>query len=125
MNNEKPNKLLVMMTAGLEKPEIARSALMFASISAAMGVETTLYAVQDAVEVLVEGKAEQEMPKPKGATLKQRLEEAQKHGVILDVCETACQARKIDTKSLVKGAKIAGAATLIDLALDADATLCF
>lgn len=125
MSNDKPEKLLVMMTAGMGKPEIARSALMFAAISAAMGVQTTLYAVQDAVEVLMAGKAEQETPKPKGASLKQRLDEAVKHGVILDVCETACQARKIDAKDLVKGAKIAGAATLIDLALEADATLCF
>jgi len=125
MNKDKPDKLLIMMTAGMDRPKVARSALMFAAISAAMDVETTLYAVQDGVDVLIKGSAEKESPKPKGASLKQRLEEAQKFGVTLDVCETACQARKIENKDLVKGAKISGAATLIDLALEANATLSF
>ncbi|MEE8168362.1 MAG: DsrE family protein [Candidatus Hydrothermarchaeales archaeon] len=119
------DKLLIVLTAGMDQPKLARTALMFAAISASMGVKTTLYAVQDAIDVLVEGVAEKETPKPNGASIKQRLEEAIRHGVVLDVCETACAAKKIKQENLVEGAKIAGAATLIDLALDSDSVLCF
>lgn len=118
-------KLLVMLATGTNNPPVVRSALMFASIGASMGVETTLYCVQDGVEAMVKEYIEKEKVVPGKPSTRQRLQEAIKMGVDIQVCETACRNKNIKQEDLVEGARITGAATLIDLALDADATLCF
>ncbi|MFQ5815224.1 MAG: DsrE family protein [Candidatus Hydrothermarchaeaceae archaeon] len=122
MGNE---KLLIMLTTGPSDPAVIRSALMFAGIGASMDVETTLYCVQDGVEAMVRSYIEGEKVVPGKPSTRQRLEEAMKMGVDIQVCETACRNKEIKQEDLVDGTRITGAATLIDLALDADATLCF
>ncbi len=118
-------KLLVMLVTGPKEPPVVRSALMFAGISATMDVETTLYCVQDGVGALVKTYIEGEKVEPGKPSTRQRLEEAMKFGVDIQACETACRNKNIKQEDLVAGVRITGAATLIDLALDADATLCF
>ena len=58
-------------------------------------------------------------------TLRHVLDQAIKAGVKLTVCEQSCMLLGISRGEFIPEAKIVGAATLNDMALDADAVLCF
>jgi predicted peroxiredoxin len=53
------------------------------------------------------------------------MNEAIQAGVKIVLCDRTLRAKDISPDELIPEAKIVGAATLIDLALDADATLTF
>ena len=122
---EKPKKLLILLTTGPDTPIQIRSALMFASIGAAMGCDTTLYCAANGADAMLKTTVEKDKAPTGRPTIKTRLEEATKAGVKVQVCEAAVVAKGIKQEDLVDQAEIAGAAVLIDLALDSDAVLCF
>jgi predicted peroxiredoxin len=98
---------------------------MFATISATMDIETTVYCIMEGAEALVEGNPEKDVVEEGKPNLAQRLDEAIKAGVEIVLCDRTLRAKNIDPKRLISEAKIVGAATLIDLALEADGTLTF
>jgi predicted peroxiredoxin len=53
------------------------------------------------------------------------MDQALKAGVKLMACEQSCQLMGIPRGDFTSEAKVVGAATLNDLALNADAVLCF
>ncbi|MDA8064931.1 MAG: DsrE family protein [Thermaerobacter sp.] len=118
---------LVLLSSGLDNPALARSALMFATVArAAYDLRTVVYCVQNGADVLVKGGAEKEPPlKPGLPTMKQRLAEALEAGVELQVCEVTAINKGIREEDLIPGARITGAATLIDLSMDAVGSLSF
>ncbi len=117
---------LVVCTSGLNAPATARSALMFASIAATANCRTILYCVQDGIDIMIKGAVEKEPNiKPGRPTLKQRLQEAIEAGVEFQVCSQTFSNRRLGPDELIPEATITGAATLIDLALDADGILAF
>ncbi len=118
-------KMLFLLTHGLNAPQLARSCMMFAAISAVMEVDTTVYCVMEGAEVMVKGNAEKDVVKPGKPDLTQRLKEAIDAGVKIQVCNRTLKAKGIPPDQLIDGAKIVGATTLVDIALDADATLTF
>ncbi|MFQ6137273.1 MAG: DsrE family protein [Candidatus Hydrothermarchaeales archaeon] len=124
MTDEK-KKMLFFLTHGMNAPQLARAALMFASISAAMDVETVLYCIMEGAEILVKGRVDEEIVKPGKPTLRQRMNEAIEQGVKFQVCDRTLKAKDIDEEDLIEEAEVVGAATLIDLALDCDGVLCF
>ncbi len=116
---------LFFLTHGLNAPQLARACFMFATISATMDIETTVYCIMEGSEALVKGNPEKDVVEDGKPNLAQRLEEAIKAGVQIKVCDRTLRAKNIDTKNLIPQAKIVGAATLIDLAIEADGTLTF
>ncbi len=117
---------LVVCTSGLNAPATARSALMFASIAATANCRTILYCVQDGIDIMIKGAVEKEPNKKPGVpTLKQRLQEAIEAGVEFQVCSQTFSNRRLQPDELIPEAIITGAATLIDLALDANGILAF
>lgn len=98
---------------------------MFATISATMDVKTTVYCIMEGAEILVKGNPEKDVVEEGKPNLVQRLDEAIKAGVEILLCDRTLRAKNIDPKDLIPQAKIVGAATLIDLALEADGTLTF
>lgn len=98
---------------------------MFATISATMDVKTTVYCIMEGAEVLVKGNPNKDVVEEGKPNLAQRLDEAIKAGVKIVLCDRTLRAKNIDPAKLIPEAKIVGAATLIDLALDADGTLTF
>ncbi len=117
-------RLVFVLTTGLNSPGVTRATLMFSAISAAMDVETTLFCVQDGAEIMVRGALDNEESTPGTPTIKQRLEEAIEAGVEILVCEQTMRVKGISEDELIEEAKVSGAATLIDLALEARNVLC-
>lgn len=113
------DKLVFVLTTGFSSPGVTRATLMFSSISAAMDVETTLFCVQEGAEIMVRGALDKEVAKQGVPTIKQRLEEAIEAGVEILVCEQTMKVKGIKEEKLIGEAKVSGAATLIDLALEA------
>jgi len=119
-------RFIVTCTSGFEKIANARSALMFASLAAAADFKTILFCIQSAVDVMVKGAIEKnETPVPGVPTLAQRLTEALEMGVEIQCCTQTMNNKKITENDLVPGTKPAGAMNLIDLAANADGTICF
>jgi predicted peroxiredoxin len=113
------DQLVFVLTTGFNSPGVTRATLMFASISAAMDVETTLFCVQEGAEIMVKGALDKEETKLGVPMIKQRLEEAIEAGVEILVCEQTMKVKGIKEEDLIDEAKVSGAATLIDLALEA------
>ena len=119
------DKFLFFLTHGLNAPQLARACFMFASISATMDVDTTVYCIMEGAEVLVKGNSEKDPVEEGKPNLTQRIDEAVKGGVKIMVCDRTLRAKNINPEDLLPAVKIVGAATLIDLALDANGTLTF
>ncbi len=118
-------KLVFLLKTGFNRPGITRGALMFSAISASMDVETVLYCVQEGADVMVKGAVDKEEVKPGIPTIKQRLQEAIDAGVDIQVCSATAKLKRITEDDLIEHARITGAATLIDLALESDNVICW
>jgi len=117
-------KLVFVLSKGLNYPDIARTTLMVAALSASMDVKTILFCFQDGVEIMVKGALDNEVEVPGVPTVRQRLNEAIEAGVEIYVCSQTLVVRNIKEEDLIEHAKVAGAATLVHLALDAKNVIC-
>ena len=119
-------KILYVQTSGTDTPERLYSPLILAQTARAMGQEATVYFLGMGLKNLVKGEAEKvkigEFP-----TLKEVLKQTAEQDVQLMACQQSMQlfGGEIKSEDLIEEAKVAGAATLNDLALDADAILTF
>ncbi|HSW35656.1 MAG TPA: DsrE family protein [Candidatus Limnocylindrales bacterium] len=118
--------ILYVQTSGVDTPQRLYSPLILAQTARAMGVEATVYFLGLGLTVLVKGEAEKvkigEFP-----TVKEVLQQTAAQGVKIMVCQQSMMlfGGEIKPEDLIAEAVIAGAATLNDLALDADAVLMF
>lgn len=119
-------KILYVQTSGTDTPERLYSPLILAQTARAMGQEATVYFLGLGLKNLIKGEAEKvkigEFP-----SLKDVLKQTAEQDVQLMACQQSMQlfGGEIKNEDLVEEAKVAGAATLNDLALDADAILTF
>lgn len=117
-------KILYIQTSGTDTPERLYAPFILASTARAMDLEAEIYFLIKGITALKEGEAEKvklgEFP-----SLREVIDQALEAGVRLYVCEQSCRLLGIATGDFIPGAKIVGAATLNDLALDADAVLNF
>lgn len=118
-------KFLILLTVGLNAPSVARSALMFASIAASIGLDAVVYCVQEGVDVMVKGAAEKDVVAPGLPSLKQRLQEALAAGAKIQLCSTAVVNKKLQADDLIPEAEIVGGAVLIEHALESAGVLSF
>jgi predicted peroxiredoxin len=123
--DEKPKRVLIFLSKGLESPMVARSALLHATASAAMGLDTTLYFAAEGTDVAHKEAWKKENVAPGKPTLKQRMEEAKEANVKFKVCSQSMAVKGMTQEDLVEGAEITGAATLVDLALSYDTVISF
>lgn len=119
------NLFLVVLRSGLEAPGQVRSALMYASLAAAMDQTAVVYCVQQGADVMVKGAADREAIKPGAPTIKQRLAEAIEMDVRLEVCEQTALVRNIKAADLIPQATLVGGARLIDYAIRCRGSLTF
>lgn len=105
-------------------PERQYSPLVLAQSAKAMGVEAAVYYLGMGLTVLKPGAAE-EMKAGSFPTVAEMLRKTIDMGITVYVCEASKQMLGWETVELIDGVKIVGAATLNDLALDADATMWF
>lgn len=117
-------RILYIQTSGLDRPERTYAPFILATTAAAMGLDATIYFVIKGITLIKKGEAEK-VKLGQFPTLRQAMDQAIKAGVKFVVCEQSCMLLDIPRGDFIPEAKIVGAATLNDMALDADAVLCF
>lgn len=117
-------KILYVQTSGVDTPERTYAPFVLSATAVAMGLEATIYFVIKGVTVVKKGEAEK-VKLGQFPPLRQVMDQAIKAGVELAVCEQSCTLLDIARGEFIPEAKVVGAATLNDLALDADVVLCF
>ncbi len=118
----KKEKILYVVTSGVDTPERTYAPFILATTAAAMGIDATIYFMIKGITVLKRGEAEK-IKIGSFPTLKEVMDRAVKAGVKLEVCEQSCMLLGLERGDFVDTAKIAGAAALNDRLLDADAVL--
>ena len=117
-------KILYVQTSGTDNPERAYAPFILASTASMMNIDATVYFVIKGITLVKKGEAEK-IKLGTFPSLKEVMDQAAKDGVKFVVCEQSCGLLGIPRGEFVKEASIVGAATLNDLALSADAVLCF
>ena len=117
-------KILYVQTSGVDQPERTYTPFILATTAAMMNIEATVYFVIKGITVVKKGEAEK-IKLGNFPSLREVMNQAVKAGVKLVVCEQSCNLMGIPRGDFTQEAKVVGAATLNDLALSADAVLCF
>jgi predicted peroxiredoxin len=119
-----PKKILYVVVSGTDTPERLYAPFVLATTAKSMGVDATIYFVVKGVTVMKKGEAEKikmgEFP-----SLKEVMDQAIEAGVELMACDQSTQVLGLDRGGYVQECGVVGAATLNDLALEADAILTF
>ena len=117
-----PQNILYVQTSNA--PERQYSPLVLAQSAKAMGLEAAVYYLGMGLTVLKPGEAEK-MQLGSFPSVAEMLQKTLEMGVTVYVCEASKQMLGWESVELIDGVKIVGAATLNDLALDADAVMYF
>ncbi len=116
------SRILYIQTSGVDTPERLYAPFVLSSMAVAMGIEASIFFMIKGVTVMKKGAAEKikigEFP-----ALNQLRDKALADGVKAYVCEQSVQLFGMSRGDFIEGAKIAGAATVNDLALEADAVI--
>jgi predicted peroxiredoxin len=117
-------KILYIQTSGINTPMRLYSPIVLATVAASMNIDATVYFLGTGISVVKAGEAEKiragDFP-PLSDMMKRALDA----GVKFLVCDQSSQLMGIGRGDYIDGAEVVGAATLNDLALDADAILSF
>ena len=105
-------------------PERQYSPLVLAQSAKAMGLDAAVYYLGMGLTVLKPGEAEK-MQLGSFPSVAEMLQKTIEMGITVYVCEASKQMLGWENVELIDGVKIVGAATLNDLALDADALITF
>jgi len=116
--------MLYVVSSGTDRPEQLYAPFVLGMTAVAMGMEATVYFVIKGVTAVKKGEAEK-IRLGSFPPLSQIMDQAVRTGVKVMVCEQSCQLLGIPRGDFVEWAKVVGAATLNDLALEADGTICF
>ena len=114
--------ILYVQTSNL--PERQYSPLVLAQSAKAMDVDAAVYYLGMGLTVLKPGAADA-MQMGSFPSVGDMLRQTIDMGIPVYVCEASKQMLGWETVDLIDGVKIVGAATLNDLALDADSTMWF
>jgi len=115
-------KIVYLQTSGIDTPERLYAPFILATTAAAMGQEAIVYFFIKGVTAVKKGEAEKirigQFP-----SLSEVIDQAVGAGVKLMVCEQSCMLLGLDRGDFIEPAQVVGAATLNDIALDADAVI--
>jgi predicted peroxiredoxin len=118
------SKVLFIQTSGLETPERLYAPFILGMTARAMDVEAEIFFMIKGVTVVKKGEAEK-IKIGSFPGLKEVMDQAIAAGVKIYICEQSTQLLGIPRGEFIPEATIAGAATAIDLALDADSAITF
>ena len=105
-------------------PERQYSPLVLAQTAKAMDVDAKVYYLGQGLQVLRPGEAEK-IKLGSFPSVKEMIDQTLEMGIEIYVCEASKQMLGWEKIDLIQGPKIVGAATLNDLALEADTTMWF
>lgn len=118
------SRILYIQTSGLDTPERLYAPFVLGATARAMDVEASIFFMIKGITIVKKGEAEK-VKIGSFPSLKDAMDQAVKAGVKMYICEQSTQLLGIPRGDFVPEAKIAGAGTLNDLALDADAVMTF
>ena len=116
--------ILYIQTSGVDTPERLYAPLVLSTTAAAMGLDATVYFLGKGVTAVKSGEAER-IQLGSFPPLSDVLKRAIDAGVAIKVCDQSTQLMGLGRGDYAEGCDIVGAATLNDLALDADAVISF
>ena len=105
-------------------PERQYSPLVLAQTAKAMDIDVKVYYLGQGLKILLPGEAEK-IKLGTFPSVKEMIYKTLNMGIEILVCEASKQLLGWQKIDLIPGVKIVGAATLNDLALDADTTMWF
>lgn len=117
-------RMLYVQTSGVDTPERTYAPLVLATTAASMGIDATVFFLGKGVTIVKTGEADR-IKLGSFPSLADVMKRAADAGVKLRVCDQSTQMLGLSHGDYVGSCNIVGAATLNDLALDADAVLCF
>jgi uncharacterized protein len=125
--DEENKRLLYIQTNGVEAPERAATPFYLAASAAAMDIEVGIYFTVNGPTLLVQGVAEELIPKKdgKGAPLRHFIDQAVDLGVKFYVCQPSLDLNNLRYEELIDGVEMIGGAAFNDMALEADAVISF
>jgi predicted peroxiredoxin len=118
------DKKSILYVQTSDVPQRQYSPLILAQTAKAMDVDATVYYLGQGLKVLRPSEADK-IQVGTFPTVKEMIDKTLDLGIQILVCEASKQMLGWQTVDLIRGVKIVGAATLNDLALDADATMWF
>lgn len=118
------DKKSILYVQTSDTPERQYSPLVLAQTAKAMDIDAKVYYLGKGLKVLRPGEAEK-IQLGSFPSVKEMLDKTLNMGIEILVCEASKQMLGWETVELIPGVKIVGAATLNDLALDADTTMWF
>jgi predicted peroxiredoxin len=118
----KENTILYVQTT--DSPEKQYSPLVLAQTAKMMDLKPMVYYLGTGLKILKPGEAEK-IKLGSSPSVSDMLKKTIEMGIDIYVCEASKQMLGWEKVDLIPGVKIVGAATLNDLALDADATMWF
>jgi len=118
------NKKTILYVQTSDNPERQYSPLVLAQTAKAMDLKAIVYYLGTGLRILKPGAAEK-IKLGSFPNVKEMIDQTLKAGIEILVCEASKRMLGWDKVDLIPGVKIVGAATLNDLALDADATMWF
>jgi hypothetical protein len=124
MSKKTSAKKSILYVQTSDSPERQYSPLVLAQSAKAMNIEAKVYYLGQGLRILKPGVAEK-MKLGNFPTVLEMINQTLKAGIPIYVCEASKQMLGWEKVELIPGLKIVGAATLNDLALDADATMWF
>ena len=116
------SKILYVQTSGLDTPERLYAPFILGMTARAMEVEASIFFMIKGITALKKGEAEK-IKIGSFPSLKEVMDQALASGVKMYICEQSTQLLGIARGDFIDQARIAGAGTLNDLALDADSTI--
>jgi hypothetical protein len=118
------SKFLYVQTSGLDTPERLYAPFILGMTARAMDAEASIFFMIKGITAMKKGEAEK-IKVGSFPSLKEVIDQALAAGVKMYICEQSTQLLGIARGDFIPEAKIAGAGTIIDLALDADSTISF
>jgi predicted peroxiredoxin len=116
------NSILYVQTS--DQPERQYSLLFLAKTAKMMDLDAKVYYLGQGLKILRPGDAEK-IKLGNFPSVAEMIKRTLEMGIEIYVCEASKQMLGWEKVDLISGAKIVGAGTLNDLALDAKATMCF
>jgi len=117
---------LILQTHSIEEPRRTYAPLFFAMTATAMEMETTMWYTMEGTSQLEEGAPETvQLDEGSDVTLKTMLDRAMNTGVDILACQQSMDLFDLEEDDLMEGVEIVGAASFIDMSLEADLVMYF
>ncbi len=117
---------LILQTHGIDQPNRTYAPLFYAMTAEAMELDTTMWFTMDGTSQMAKGAAEEvQIDTSSDVTLRTMIDRARDAGVELTVCHQSMDLFDLGEDDIIEEAEIVGAASIIDLALDADMVMYF